>query len=540
MINRALQLAVLALLLGAVNIQAGQVRDAIALINNGLSTGISGGVAGEPVIATGIVSRFYQKRNYEPAWKDLSFARSVIVLLGKSKEEGLSPADYHFKALTRLFDCILKNGSDSMSRLAELDVLLTDGVLVYATHLVNGKVAPARFEKTWNYDDVKLLPEEVVSALTLHVDNKTIAHGLERLKPDLDVYRQMKKSLAFYSNLAQRQTFREIKASKVLQLGDTDSVIAALRTRLYLLGFIKEDSGSNSFGKELEQGVERFQKNVQLDPDGVVGPATLNQLNVPFSYRANQIRINMDRIRWVVDDLTPDYLLVNIAGYKLWLKKNDKLVWSTDVMTGAIRTETPMFKSRMTYLVFNPTWTVPRSIVKEMLPKFKSDRTFLVRNNYQLLDRKGKKVDPQGLDWNSFNGRTFPYTLVQMPGENNALGRVKFMFPNSHAIYLHDTPNRHLFKKAQRAFSHGCIRVKDPLRLAELLLDNQQVWNETSILKVVQNKRLKQVKLATPIEVLIMYWTVQPNPEGELEFLPDVYGRDLALIASLKKPLFAK
>lgn len=522
----------------SVNLHAGQDLYTKEFLHDAFAAGDSLEVAGEPILATGLLSLFYQSRNYEPAWGDLEYAGHIIKLLGKSTEEGLFPADYHYYALADLYAELRSEDTHGSRRRAELDVLLTDGVLLYASHLVNGKISPARYEKTWNYSEVQLLPEKIVYALTNHVDNKTIAQGLESLKPDLKVYRQLKEGLAYFSGLADRERFQEIPNDRALKRGAEGQVVAALRVRLKSIGFALEDTQSTVFDEQLELVVRRFQRRYGLEPDGIVGPTTFDELNVPFSHRANQIRINMDRIRWVVDDLAPDFLLVNIAGFKLWLAQNNEIVWSTDVMTGAIYTQTPLFKATMTYLVLNPTWTVPRSITREMFPRFSGDPSYLARKNYRLLNREGNTVDPVSLNWATLSKGNFPYTLVQMPGEGNALGRVKFMFPNKHAIYLHDTPQKSLFVKARRAFSHGCIRVKNPLKLAELLLQGHEHWDRAEIERVVDSRRLTSVPLGKPVEVLLMYWTVQPDSDGNLGFVPDIYGRDLALIAAIKKPIF--
>lgn len=491
----------------------------------------------EPIIATGILSLFYQSRNFEPAWSDLDYAKSIVALLGSSDQEGLYPKDYHYNALTDLLKQLQVKGPQHARKLAEMDVLLTDGLLLYAAHLVNGKISPARFEKTWNYNKVELLDEEIVLALNTHVDNRTITSALEKLKPNLPVYRQLRQGLSFFSELAAKEELEEIPTDKALKIGMKDTVVAQLRKRLQVLGFPVGNIHTALFDDQLEKSVQRFQQRYGLEADGIVGQATFNELNVPFSYRADQIRINMDRIRWVVNDISPEFILVNIAGYRLWLGKNNEVTWSTDVMTGTISNQTPIFKSTMTYLVLNPTWTAPRSITREMFPRFSQDPSYLARNNYQLMSAGGKRVDPESLNWDTLTQRSFPYTLVQMPGENNALGRVKFMFPNQHAIYLHDTPHKSLFVKAQRAFSHGCIRVKDPLKLAELLLKDQASWDRSKINATVNSGKLTNISLKKPIDVFLMYWTVQPDAEGRLGFVPDIYGRDLALIAALKKPV---
>ncbi len=520
-----------------IHLQAAEGSGPIELLHDAFVLGEPLVIQGEPIIATGILSLFYQSRNFEPAWSDLDYAKSIVALLGSSDQEGLYPKDYHYIALTGLLKQLQVKGPQHARKLAEMDVLLTDGVLLYAAHLVNGKISPARFEKTWNYNRVELLDEDIVLALNTHVDNKTITSAFERLKPNLPVYRQLRQGLSFFSDLTAKEEFVEILADTVLKIGMEDTVVAQLRKRLQVLGFPAGNIHTTLFDDQLEKSVQRFQQRYGLEADGIVGQTTFNELNVPFSHRADQIRVNMDRIRWVVNDISPEFILVNIAGYRLWLGKNNEVTWSTDVMTGTISNQTPIFKSTMTYLVLNPTWTAPRSIIREMFPRFSQNPSYLTRNNYQLIGADGRRVDPESLNWDTLTQRSFPYTLVQMPGENNALGRVKFMFPNQHAIYLHDTPHKSLFVKAQRAFSHGCIRVKDPLKFAELLLKGQDGWNRRTIDATVNSGKLTNISLKRPIDVFLMYWTVQPDTEGRLGFVPDIYGRDLALIAALKRPI---
>lgn len=535
--TKILLLIVVLFSLSFTHLQAEEESDTIELLHDAFVLDEPLVIQGEPIMATGILSLFYQSRNFEPAWSDLDYAHSIVALLGSSDQEGLFPQDYHYDVLAPLLQRIDEDTSHFSREMAELDVLLTDGLLLYAAHLANGKILPARFEKTWNYSRKELLPDEIILALNTHVDNRTVASALEALKPDLAVYGKLRQELLFFSDLAAQTSFTEIPGTTPLHVGDESAAVAQLRHRLHVLGFPSDNQHSTLFDEHLKNSVQRFQQRYGLEADGIVGQATFHELNMPFSYRADQIRVNMDRIRWVVNDITPEFILVNIAGYRLWLGQNNRVIWSTDVMTGTISNQTPIFKSTMTYLVFNPTWTAPRSITREMFPRFSRDPSYLTRNNYQLLNADGKRVDPERVDWNTLTQRNFPYALVQMPGENNALGRVKFMFPNKHAIYLHDTPHKSLFAKTQRAFSHGCIRVKDPLKLAELLLNGQEGWDRRAIDAAVNSGKLTTVSLKKPIDVFLMYWTVQPDAEGRLGFVPDIYGRDLALIAALKKPI---
>jgi murein L,D-transpeptidase YcbB/YkuD len=206
-------------------------------------------------------------------------------------------------------------------------------------------------------------------------------------------------------------------------------------------------------------------------------------------------------------------------------------------MTGTVAHETPMFRATIKYLVFNPTWTVPRSIIgRSLYGKFSANPDYITEHNYKLYDSAGTEVLPAQLDWSRLSRSRFPYRVVQQPGPDNALGRVKFMFPNKHAIYLHDTPHRELFTRSARAFSAGCIRVQHPLQLAELLLADPDLWQQSQVEEVVESKVLKTVRLANPVDVLLMYWTASPTANGRIKFHPDIYQRDANVLARLNAP----
>ena len=517
---------------------ADQDQDIVQLLHDAFEMGDSLTIEDEPVMATELLSLFYESRNYKPAWTDLEYARGIVQLLNESTEEGLNPRDYHAHGLFVLLEKI-KNQRDNRSWLrAKLDILLTDGVLLYASHLVNGKVVPSTLAESWNYERVQFLPETVVKELNNHVDNKSVEQALAALIPQSDNYRELKKGLAKFTRLARNYRFEKIELASTVHPGQNHPKLPEVRYRLYLLGLLSVPSDDTYYDNDLYRAVIRFQRKFHLDIDGLIGPGTVAALNVPFSQRADQIRVNMERVRWITNDLSDDVLVVNIAGFRLWLFRDGEDIWTTEVMTGSVRTQTPVFKARMSYLVFNPTWTVPRSIIWEMMPTFKDDPNYLNEHNYKLIDQNGDRVMPETLDWSVLGKNNFPYRLVQMPGEGNALGRVKFIFPNKHAIYLHDTPSRHLFAESSRAFSHGCIRVNNPLTLAELLLDDDKLWKPVDIEAVVNNKTLRQIHLNKPIDVIIMYWTVQPTDFGELGFVEDIYDRDTALLEALDKPLF--
>ncbi len=250
------------------------------------------------------------------------------------------------------------------------------------------------------------------------------------------------------------------------------------------------------FDAPLEAAVRRFQSRHGLEADGVVGRATLAALNVGVANRVAQVRANLERLRWVARELKGDYLLVDIAGFTARLWRDDALVWSARVVIGLPFRTTPEFRARMKYLVLNPEWTVPPTILREdVLPKVIDDPAYLERHRMRVLDAAGRRIDPSAIEWSRYrtNPRAFPYQIVQAPGGDNPLGAIKFMFPNEHLVYLHDTPARALFERATRACSSGCIRVERPLELARLLLDDPVRWSDERLREAVASGRTQTV-----------------------------------------------
>jgi murein L,D-transpeptidase YcbB/YkuD len=281
------------------------------------------------------------------------------------------------------------------------------------------------------------------------------------------------------------------------------------------------------------EAVKAFQQRHGLAADGAIGPTTLTAMNVPVEARIEQIRVNLERARWVFYDPESEFLVVNIAGFELYLVRRGEVVWRARVQVGRPYRSTPIFASTMTYLVFNPTWTVPPTIFRQdFLPQLRKDPSYVTARNIDLIDRGGSRVPPDTVDWSA--GTSFPYQLVQRPGPNNALGRVKFMFPNEHFVYLHDTPSRDLFERESRAFSSGCIRVENPLELAELLLGRK--WSRERIDALIARGQTETVFLDDPIGVKLLYWTAEVDAKGVVKFFPDLYGRDPELIEALAEP----
>jgi murein L,D-transpeptidase YcbB/YkuD len=287
----------------------------------------------------------------------------------------------------------------------------------------------------------------------------------------------------------------------------------------------------------LQNAVRGFQARHGLEVDALVGKATLRTLNVPVEKRIDQIRVNLDRLRQQLDHESGDLILVNIPAFKTYVIRDGKIIWAANVIVGDRENKTPIFRTALTGVVFNPTWSVPYSIAsKEMLPKIKQDPSFFRRGNYDLFDRAGNLIDPSSVDWSAVEKRTFAFTLVQQPGPLNQLGQIKFTMPNEYSVCMHDTPTKSLFDKSTRAFSHGCIRLDEPLGLAEVLLRGEQ-WTRDQIQSQVEARETRSVSLAEPLPVHVVYWTAEVDDLGVMHFYDDIYEWDAAVLEAPDKPL---
>ena len=495
----------------------------------------TGGVVYQPAI----IEQFYSENNYQPVWIDREQAVRVLGILAGAAEDGLNPEDYHYTTLKTMLDKSDVSWTTGNRSSALFDVLLSDGVILYIRHLSQGKVDPRRMDPSFNYSRLEFEPTKVSTALRRAVSEDTIEDIMEEVRPQQRFYHQMKKALASYRDLAAGEAFVDIPDDVVLKPGNDHANVLALRKRLVETGQLDPASKSSTlFDEQLEKAVRRFQKDNDLDVDGIVGKQSYTLLNMSWADRVDALRLNMDRLRWIYRDISDDLIVVNIAGFELYYLRDNALVWDAPVMTGTIQHQTPVFTEHLKYLEFNPTWTVPRSIIRRSLfPKFSGNPQYVVDNNYHLIDRDGQATDPLSIDWSAYNGSNFPYGVVQQPGENNALGRVKFIFPNKHAIYLHDTPSRALFSRSSRAFSSGCVRVQNPLQFAEILLDDPDKWSLQQIRDLVASGRPKErVYLPRTVDVMLMYWTTSPTSDGGVQFHPDIYSKDPAMLTALNAP----
>ena len=510
-------------------------EERIQYLSEQLFLGSEVSLAGATLSSAHIIPEFYARRVFMPAWTDDTQVDEFVSLVGRAEEEGLDPADYNHSELVVLLEQYRADRDNEELR-AELDVLLTESLSRYGYHLIFGKVNPADLDENWNWSRSSK-GRDPAAIIQQAIDSESIETFIDEYLDRSYIYYRVKAILAEYRALKERGGWPQIASGPTLKLGMNDNRNPTIRERLAITGDLpaSADRSSDTFDEPLKRGVEQFQYRHNLDQDGVIGPQTLAAMNVTVDQRVDQIRVNLERIRWVIRDVEDEFVVTNIAAFRTALVRNRKIVWSARSQVGRYYRQTPVFKGQIKYLQFNPTWTVPPGILsKDILPRVKQDPGYLATKNMDLIDRDGDKVDPASVDWSQYrSGRLPPYQFVQRPGPTNALGRVKFIYPNPHFVFLHDTPSKSLFQRTERTFSSGCIRVENPFELAELLLDDPEKWNSRTIQKLLDTEKSKTVFLKEPMTVMMLYATVGIAVEEVVRFYNDIYQRD----AGVLKPL---
>ncbi|HNQ84254.1 MAG TPA: L,D-transpeptidase family protein, partial [Bacteroidales bacterium] len=416
-------------------------------------------IAGEKMHSIEYISNLYAKNDYRPFWTKAEYVGDAISALAGSYHDGLLTDDYHLQAIIRLHTetvAIQDESEEKISRTADLDLLLTDGIIYYAEHLLFGKTDPVTLENTWNFGFAPI-PDLNSESLNHYISDREIIIRLEQLRPDMHLYDTLLNTLAQYRHIMANGGWGTVLAGGKIEPGNSDARIPAIRKRLLATGGLSEkDSTSSTFyDKLLERDIKAFQATHGLEPDGIIGVGTFRELNVPVEDRIASIRVNMERVRWVAGNMPQKFIIVNIAAFWLMMVDQGEIVHYTPVVVGKPLNKTPMFRDKMRYIEFNPTWIQPRSIVKdETVPKLKKDSSYLEKNHMVLLDSKGNLVPTSSLDLKNLSASKFPYLVRQEPGPWNSLGEMKFMFPNKYEIYLHDTPSKSQFSRASRAYSH--------------------------------------------------------------------------------------
>jgi murein L,D-transpeptidase YcbB/YkuD len=473
---------------------------------------------------------FYERRTYTLAWIDdrhpTSHMDGLIEALRAADAEGLDPDMYSLSTLvarreeaTRGF--LLKKGFEP-ERVGDLELFLTYLYMKYASDLADGMSDLAHADASWHIEPE---PFDPLDHLERALANNEVSESLRSLSPEAAHYKQLRDALAEYREQAAAGGWPRVPKNLRARPGERSESVAQAARRLAasrdLQGKVP-DTGALLYDDRVGEAVKRFQRRHGLADDGIVGPAVAAAMNVPIEHRIEQIRLNLERWRWLPRELGDPHILVNIPAYSLEVWERDQVALSMRVVVGKKDTPTPIFNDRMTYIVFSPYWNVPSGIAEgETLPAVLTDPTFLERNNMEVLDASGNPVDPSTIDLDD----PAQYRFRQRPGRGNSLGLVKFMFPNQFNVYLHDTPADSLFARATRSFSHGCVRVEQPQALAERLLRNRPEWTPERIADAMHAGTETTLKLEQPIPVYLGYWTALATPGG-VQFSGDVYGID--------------
>lgn len=493
-------------------------------------------VEGAGIGARGVLPAIYAARNFEPLWTDEADILDLLTMLDTATEHGLDPDDYYVEQIRSLRARIEAAGS--AHDLADLDILLTEALARFGFHQLFGKVNPATLDTNINFRREFLFDQGPVVAISAVIESeKSLTEQLDEAIPRGPLYRSLQKLLTEHRAIAAAGGWPKVAAGTALRKGDRDPRVAELRKRLAVTGDLppEADVATTLFDDDVEVGVISFQQRHALDTDGIVGKQSYAAMNVPVEDRIDQIRMSLERMRWLRGELGEQFVVVNIAGFRIFVVRDRQIIWESRAMVGKPYRQTPVFRGDMYYMELNPTWTVPPGILRsDVLPAIRRDPGYLAQRNMSVIDRDGQIVDPATVDWQKYT-RGAPFTFRQEPGPNNALGRIKFIFPNPHFVFLHDTPDRGLFNRAERTFSSGCIRVENPMELAEVLagLDDQLNWNQAELKKVLDTAVTQRIHFKTPVPVLILYLTANLDTGGRVRFLRDVYERDAKLLEAL-------
>ena len=504
-------------------------------------------IGDELIYSSEVLPRFYEQREYMPAWStDSGLSPQIPGLVAKitgAEGQCFMPDDYHLKKIashmSEIKDRFETRKTVSAKKLAELDLLLTDAFLIYSAHLLEGRTNPTTRCAEWN-----AVCEEADLAVALQeaLSSESLEATITDLLPKEPAYFSLCQKRSQYTDIMNQGGWPVVPDGPSLANGDRGERVPLIRKHLLITGDLPEDVAVDTllFDESLEDAVKRFQKRHGMTADGKIGTQTLAAMNVPVDERIRQIEVNMERWRWCQRDFGERHILINIANFELDVYERDTRLITMRAIVGKPFRMTPVFSGKMTYLVINPSWNVPKTIaVEDILPEVIKDIGYLAQNNYRVLrgwSNSETEINPTTVDWTALNEDYFPYRFRQDPGPTNALGRIKFMFPNEYDVYIHDTPARHLFSNDSRDFSSGCIRIQKPIVLCEYVLDDSAKWSKKEILKAIDEEEERTVGLPRSIPVHLLYWTAWVTDDGLLHFRNDIYERDNDIYLALIQP----
>lgn len=492
-----------------------------------------------------LVQEFYSNRSYSLAWfrngKLVPQADKLIGAIRAAGKEGLTPEDYQVQQLRELYrryESLPPADKVRQQKQQELDVALTASYFNYASDFYKGAVNPhsaAGIE--WEVKRNKIKLDKALETVLQQQEGSPYYE----FEPLHEGYRKLRQALVAYRRIEEQGGWPKVEGPRVVQLNDSAEVVLALRKRLLPQQPLQEqDSSLYVYDEQVKKTVTEFQKRHGLLVDGVLGPQTYKALNVPVEKRIEQLVLNMERWRWLPKDLAPNgnsYVLVNIPAFRVYVVENGREIMQMKTVVGKTMHSTPVFSHRIQYLMFAPYWNVPNSIVEdEIKPKLQRNPNWLETQNMEMVTTFGpnaRKIPVSRVNWYTMTQDNFRYRIRQRPGPTNALGKVKFMFPNEYSVYLHDTPADHLFSEADRDFSHGCVRLERPADLATYLLQDKPGWNRNRVLQAMNADKEQRVDLPDTVPVYLVYFTAWVDDEGNIQFRDDLYGHDEALANKL-------
>lgn len=466
------------------------------------------------------LTQLYQNNDYKALWEDTQRLTALQTELAQLVDDGLVPADYAFA----LHAAAPLNPCDELR--------ISSQYLLALEHLSRGRLAQAQHEPYWQANalppsSVPVLPELAMTGL-----RDGIAASFAQARPALPEYLALR---AAYAAMDRQPSWRAVlPPGPVLRPGMSDERIEQLAAQLQQDGFLLESPAAyvsvSNYNAALVEAVRLFQVRHGLPVDGIIGPLTLKALNVAPAQRVQQVRINLERLRWVNAQRSDYLLLINVASGRLQLLRGHDTLWQARAQVGRASRPTPLLVSYINRITLNPSWTVPPTILRDdILPKIRRNPDYLAEHNLRTLDAQGQPLDPQHIDWNKPGG----IILRQPPGPTNPLGEIVFRLPNPFSIYLHDTPSKHLFQQTNRSVSSGCVRVEAANELAAQLFAGFSFLEHERIAQKLASKQTHEIALSNGPRVVLAYWTAFANSAGQLTFVPDSYALDQALVSAM-------
>jgi len=472
---------------------------------------------------------FYQPDGYTIAWKQQENITELIDIIGTAEREGLTPGDYHLQALNKYY-----SKKKTEHETVFFDLLLTDAFLRYSSHLLFGKLDPEiLYPGKWEV----IGPEaDLVSILQHALNEQSVARSLRDMAPKSSNYEKLKASLYFFKEIKAKGGWLRIPEGPSLEPGMIDDRIPLVRERLTITGqlpLLYHSPDKAEYDSVLLLAVKKFQRQNGLEGDGVIGKTTLEFLNYSVDYYIDKILINLERYRWLPRKLGTQFLLINIPAFSAELYEEDSIVLSMRAIVGRKDRMTPVFSSNMRNLIYNPTWTVPPTILEEdVLPQVKMNINYLDRHKLRVIDYMGEEISPESIPWASYTASNFPYLLRQDPGGSNPLGLIKFEFINRYRVFLHDTNSRALFNQSYRALSSGCIRIDKPYALAVYLLKGTS-WTEKTLRQAISSGETVSLPFQIKVPIHIVYFTAFVDGDGNLQIRNDIYEWDQSILKAL-------